>query len=240
MLNSIIDHVSQLNEKQLSKLMKKLEKKFPIQTKEEKKTGFDTPIYIRDELANFLKEAYENETERQERLTPLLSLNILSRSVLTRLMIDYIVRNRFVETIQDKSGKPKENVFYKADDLMNKYLSSALDKLEEMDSKKTDKEMTDLRGNIKLRFNRNKFTYVRLQSIVNFYVVPSSERTVPATPEIMEFLNNLKDFICVPTNSLPPCRSFKVPENIRNMPSPPGSPTLSVPSLPCISLPYTI
>ena len=235
MLNSIIEHVSQLDEKQLSKLMKKLQKKFPVPEKKTYAQGFDTPVYIRDELVNFLKEAYEG-TEMKEKLTPLLELKVLSRSVLTHLMKDYIVKNRFVETIQDKSGKPKENVFYKTDDLMNKHFSSGLASLEEMDAKKTDEQMTDLKGNRKLRFNRNKFTYVRIQSIMSLYIVPQSENIVPATQETTDLIKNLLLSIApVSTTSLPPCETTKLetPEHIRNMPSPPGSPKFS---LPCITI----
>lgn len=201
MLNQVIQYVSQLDEEQLDKLMKKLQKKFPTSsssptkegTEQQQNTeircgaGFDAPVFIKDELVNFLREAFlvnqtseENKEQTQEKknLSQLLDMKIVSRSLLTPMFITYMYEhnNRFEENYEDKEGKNKSRIFFKVDDLMNKYFHEGLTLLEEKDAAKTESELIDMKGNVKLRFNRNRFLYSRLQSIVNLYIIPGLQQ----------------------------------------------------------------
>ena len=127
--------------------------------------GFGTPSFLEAPLVEFLRNAslgtVPGSSERlQSVLEPVLQYGILSRAIMTPLLTIYEFHNglRF-----EQDGKK----FFRAGPQMEKYLNPYLAALEASDRAKSAAEMTDKNGKQKLRFDRNKFVYNRLQSIVN-------------------------------------------------------------------------
>ena len=127
--------------------------------------GFAQPSFLEAPLVEFLRAADlgtipNTKTRLQDVLEPVLQYGILSRAIMTPLLTIYEFHNglRF-----EQDGKK----FFRAGPQMEKFLGPYLTALEASDRAKTAEEMTDKNGKAKLRFDRNKFVYNRLQSIVN-------------------------------------------------------------------------
>ena len=128
--------------------------------------GFAKGSFLRPELLAFLQNANfggvlgpAGGQSVREVIAPLLQAGLLSRSLLTVLFTIY----EFVNGLRfEQDGKK----FFSAGPDMQKFLGPYLSQLEAADRAKTDAEMVDKKGNPKLRFDRNRFVYNRLQSIV--------------------------------------------------------------------------
>ena len=168
--------------------------------------GFNNPVYLRPELVNFLRTANfgtaANGQQISELLSSFLDSGILSRSTLTPLLVIYAFRNglRNVEQGVDKNGKPKKRIFFSAGPAMQSTLGPWLAQLEAADKAKTTAQLTDAKGNVKPRFDRNRFLYSRLQSIVNPGIVPKDQLTAPQqtileNPEVKGALAQLQTIL---------------------------------------------
>lgn len=122
--------------------------------------GLSQPVFLEAPLVNFLRGANFGGGISAADLEPVLQYGILSRGVLTPLLTAYMKANalRFEE-----DGKK----FFRASPQMVANLGPYLSALETSDAAKSDAEMLDKNGRPRMRFNRNKFLYNRLQSIVN-------------------------------------------------------------------------
>ena len=127
--------------------------------------GFNQASFLEAPLVNFLRSANlgnvpQTNQPLRDVLKPVLDNNVLSRGILTPLLTIYEFHNglRF-----EQDGKK----FFRAGPDMEKHLGPYLSALEASDRRKTDEQMLDKNGKPKLRFDRNKFVYNRLQSIVN-------------------------------------------------------------------------
>jgi hypothetical protein len=127
--------------------------------------GFGQPSFLSPELVAFLRTAnFGNvpgtNTPLRDVLEPVLQYGILSRAIMTPLLTIYEFANglRF-----EQDGKK----FFRAGPEMVTNLGPYLTALEASDRAKTDAQLVDKNGKKKLRFDRNKFVYNRLQSIVN-------------------------------------------------------------------------
>ena len=157
--------------------------------------GFGTPSFLEAPLVEFLRGADlgfvpNTKTRLQDVLEPVLQYGILSRAIMTPLLTIYEFHNglRF-----EQDGKK----FFRAGPQMEKYLNPYLSALEASDRAKSAAEMTDKNGKQKLRFDRNKFVYNRLQSIVNpgFRAQDSlneTEKQYVNSPEIQATLQNIQ------------------------------------------------
>lgn len=148
-------------------------KKKRAQTGEPRKgDGFAKGSFLRPELVEFLRNAnFGNDSEGRplkETLEPLLKQSMLSRAILTPLLTIYMFVNghRFME-----GGK----VYFRAGPEMVKYLGAYLTALEQGDKNLSDDERRSSNGQVKPRFDRNKFVYNRLQSIVNPGIIPARD-----------------------------------------------------------------
>ncbi len=126
--------------------------------------GFVEPSFLTEELINFLRSANLGTDSRGRRLNEVLeetlSQGILSRAILTPLLTIY----EFVNGLRFEEGGKK---YFKAGPDMERFLGAYLTEAESADRALSDAQRTDKKGNVKPRFNRNKFVYNRLQSIVN-------------------------------------------------------------------------
>lgn len=129
--------------------------------------GFAKGSFLRPELLAFLQNANfggvlgpAGGQPVRDVIAPLLKAGLLSRSLLTVLFTIYQFVNKL--RFEDADGKK----FFSAGPDMNKYLGPYLSQLEAADRAKSDAEMVDKKGHAKLRFDRNRFVYNRLQSIV--------------------------------------------------------------------------
>lgn len=127
--------------------------------------GFGQPSFLEAPLVEFLRTANfgtipNTKTPLRDILQPVLQYGILSRAIMTPLLTIYEFHNglRF-----EQDGKK----FFRAGPEMDRHLGPYLTALEASDRAKTAEQMTDKNGKPKLRFDRNKFVYNRLQSIVN-------------------------------------------------------------------------
>ncbi len=160
--------------------------------------GFATPSFLEAPLVEFLRHAelgkIPGTNQRlQEALEPVLQYGILSRAIMTPLLTIYEFHNglRF-----EQDGKK----FFRAGPAMEKYLGPYLSALEASDRAKTDAEMTDKNGKQKMRFDRNKFVYNRLQSIVNPGFKPQeslneTEKQYVDSPEIQQTLERIQQIV---------------------------------------------
>lgn len=137
--------------------------------------GFNNPVFIKAEYINFFREADFGRIDDKyggarvvEILEPLLKYGILTRSILFKLMVIYILQNglKFVD-----NGK----VYIKVDPLMNHYFDDILTSLENEDANKTDDQLLNRKGRRKLRFNRNKFLFTRLMNVLNKIIIRNSQ-----------------------------------------------------------------
>jgi hypothetical protein len=128
--------------------------------------GFAKGSFLRPELLAFIQNANfggvlgpAGGQSVREVLQQLLQAGLLSRSLLTVIFTIYEFANglRF-----EQDGKK----FFAAGPDMNKYLGPYLSQLEAADRARSDADMVDKKGNAKMRFDRNRFVYNRLQSIV--------------------------------------------------------------------------
>jgi hypothetical protein len=127
--------------------------------------GFNQASFLEAPLVNFLRSANlgnvpNTNTPLREVLKPVLDNNVLSRGILTPLLTIY----EFHNNLRFEQDKKK---FFRAGPDMEKYLGPYLTALEASDRAKTDAQMMDKNGKAKMRFDRNRFVYNRLQSIVN-------------------------------------------------------------------------
>ena len=129
--------------------------------------GFAKGSFMKPELVEFIRHANFGTVggpagggqNVRDVLAPLLEASLLSRSLLTVLFTIYEFANRLRTEVDGKK-------FFSAGPEMNKYLGPYLTQLEAEDRAKTDAEMVDKKGTVKPRFDRNRFVYNRLQSIV--------------------------------------------------------------------------
>ena len=140
--------------------------------------GFAHPSFLREPLVNFLRTAnfgFVPGTKQplREILEPVLQYGILSRAIMTPLLTIYEFVNGHRFDVVGEDGKTKK--FFKAGPEMVQNLGPYLSALEAADKAKSDAEMTDKNGKMKPRFDRNKFVYNRLQSIVNPGFRPQTE-----------------------------------------------------------------
>jgi hypothetical protein len=160
--------------------------------------GFAQGSFLEKPLVDFLRNAnFGNvpgtSTPLRDVLKPVLDNNVLSRSILTPLLTIYEFHNglRFEE-----GGKK----YFRAGPEMERYLGPYLTALERADAAKTDQQMLDKKGKPKMRFNRNKFVYNRLQSIVNPGVKPQSkltdqQRAWIELPEVVATLGDIQKIV---------------------------------------------
>lgn len=181
-LNAMVsDHNRRLRNLNRNYLARGRKKRGVATTRKRAGAGFDNPVFLRPELVNFLRTANFGTAANSESisalLAPFLEQGVLSRSVLTPLMVIYVFRNnlRMTEQGRDKQGKDKERIFFRAGPAMEQTLGPWLAALEAKDRAKTDAQLVDKKGNPKPRFDRNKFIYSRLQSVVNQGIIPKSQ-----------------------------------------------------------------
>lgn len=134
--------------------------------------GFDSPAFIKPEYVNFFKEADFGRLEEQyggssinEILDPILKYGILSRIILTPLLIIYLYKNKDTIIFMEN-----EEIYFRVDELMNRYFDDILTKLE------NEEQLTDVKGRMKLKFDRNKFSFRRLISIMNEVLIRNDQR----------------------------------------------------------------
>ena len=161
-LNALVtQHIKTM--KQLSKnYSARATKKKTASTKPRKAgEGFSKGSFLQDPLINFLRAANFGASNDavHAAIDPLLDQNVLSRAILTPLLTLYLVSNglRFEEVGDD--GKTK--VYYKTNAQMNKVLGPYLSAEESSDTG------FGKSGNARMKFNRNKFVYNRIQSFLN-------------------------------------------------------------------------
>jgi hypothetical protein len=166
--------------------------------KREDGEGFNKPIFLEEPMINFLSSAnFGNlpgtDTSVRELLLPLLENHVLSRDILTRLFTLYMQANVKVDGDKILSLKYVDPVdkktYFRVDSVMEQYLGDYLTELEREDRNKPIQK--DNRGNIVPRFDRNKFTFNKLHSIMNKGIVPTKE----LYPEALTFLQrqDIKD-----------------------------------------------
>ena len=88
-----------------------------------------------------------------------IDYHIMSPEIVTTLFEIYIIRNGC-------SFEEQGIIYYRTCLDINKYFSPFLDQLEKNDRNKTDNQLTDYNGKIKMRFDRNRFLPDRLKSLV--------------------------------------------------------------------------
>lgn len=101
-------------------------------------------------------------------LRPLLEAGLLSRAILTILFTIYEFANGLRTEVNGKK-------YFSAGPDMERHLGPYLTALENADRAKTEAQLMDKKGNVKPRFDRNRFVYNRLQSIVQPGLFPTSE-----------------------------------------------------------------
>jgi hypothetical protein len=126
--------------------------------------GFNSPSFLKKPMIDFLKHIFPN---LQELIEPFLKEDLLSRSLLSLIFSQYFLSNNLKF---DEDGK---RYFYTNPE-MGRYLGPYLDKLEEDDRLENG---MDARGKRKMKFNRNKFQFNRIQSIINQGIKTYSEMT---------------------------------------------------------------
>jgi hypothetical protein len=136
--------------------------------------GFAQASFLEAPLVEFLRTANfgmvpGTDTPLRTVLEPVLQYNMLSRAIMTPLVTIYEFVNglRFEAAVVLPDGKTKMKKFFKAGPDMVAKLGPYLTALEAKDRAKSDADLVDANGKIKLRFDRNKFVFNRLQSIVN-------------------------------------------------------------------------
>lgn len=121
-------------------------------------SGFETPVYIKPEMKEFLLNTNFRSIDGipvNFYLVPLLKYNVANRIILTILFTSYL---KNLEKIKENG-----ETYYKVDQNMNTYLSPYLEEIEKEDLNKP--ERTDRRGRVVPNFNRNKFKMNRILSI---------------------------------------------------------------------------
>lgn len=128
--------------------------------------GFAKGSFLKQPLLDFIQNANfggvngpQGGQDIREVLAPLVENALLSRSILTILFTIYEFSNglRF-----EQDGKK----YFKAGPEMVRHLGPYLSQLEASDRALSDEQLLDAKGNMKPRFDRNRFVYNRLQSIV--------------------------------------------------------------------------
>ncbi len=179
---AVSEHIKTLKQLKKNYTARGTKKKRSLTTKagEARKPGegFAHPSFLREPLVNFLRTAnFGNvpgtKQPLREILEPVLQYGILSRAIMTPLLTIYEFVNGHRFDVVGEDGKVKK--FFKAGPEMVQNLGPYLSALEAADRAKSDAEMTDKNGKMKPRFDRNKFVYNRLQSIVNPGFVPQTE-----------------------------------------------------------------
>lgn len=138
-------------------------------------SAFSSPVYLKQPLIDFFSNADFGKTESgipiRNIVLPLIMKGVMNRNLITVLLTLYVKVNNLSSVGAD--GRK----YLSAGPDMEKYLGSYLDDLETADRSKTDAEMLDMRGNSKLRFNRNQFVFSRLMSIANSGIYKRDELT---------------------------------------------------------------
>ena len=160
-LNKLVSqHIKSLRQLKKNYAARGSKKKRSALTKEgqPRKTGdgFAKGSFLEAPLVGFLRSANfgVSNAEIHAVIDPLLDQGVLSRAILTPLLTTYMFVNglRFVE-----DGKK----FFKTNAALNAALGAYLSAEEASDTGLSKS------GKARMRFNRNKFVYNRLQSIVN-------------------------------------------------------------------------
>jgi len=183
-------YVKTLNQLKKNYAARGIRKKRSLLTKDGKvrkpTEGFGKPSFLEQPMIDFLMNANfgmvpgTNQPLRETFREMVESYTILSHAIITQLMTIYVFLNKGARYEED--GK----TWYKATPEMLKYLGAYIQKAEDDDAAKPDSEMVDTKGNLKQRFNRNKFGYQRLQNIVTPGIVKKAD--VPE--EKMAYLTN--------------------------------------------------
>jgi hypothetical protein len=186
-LNALVStHVKTLKQLKKNYTARGKRKSRPTLTKEgkprKKVDGFGKASFIQQPLIDFFRNANlgvipGTKRRLQEVFESLLERGVLSRGIMTSLLTIYEFENglRFEESYVDKDGKTKTRKWFKAGPEMEQHLGPYLAQAEADDKAKSDADMVDSRGNVKPRFNRNKFLYNRLQSIMNPGIVEKEQ-----------------------------------------------------------------
>ena len=124
-------------------------------------TEFDTPVYLRPELVDFLLQADlgvigKNQIPQKYFIFPFLRKGILRTPMITSLLSSYLKKHQFVE-----NGKFK----YRVGDDMNRYLGKYLKQVEDDDIA------------YRIPFNRNGFDFNRLRNLASKFKIPDNELT---------------------------------------------------------------
>ena len=142
--------------------------------------AFELPVFLKPEIINFVRNAdfgniIGTNIPLNFLLEPLLQRKILNRQILSILFGKYILQYRY--QIDNKN-------YYKVGPEMNQYLSLYLDEVE-----KRDKEINRID---RLIFDRNKFAYYKLQSIINQGIILSSSLSIEERKQLQDKnINNL-------------------------------------------------
>lgn len=158
--------------------------------------GFGQASFLEAPLVNFLRTANfgmvpgTNQPLRNV-LEPVLEAGILSRAIMTPLLTIYEFVNGL--RFEDADGKK----FFRAGPEMVQHLGPYLAALEAQDRALTDAQLTSKNGQRKLRFDRNKFVYNRLQSIVkpgfkSQDALSAEEKAYLAQPQVEELLRQIQ------------------------------------------------
>jgi hypothetical protein len=135
--------------------------------------GFAKGSVLQEPLVNFLMNANFGNDARgrplRETFAPLLQNRILSRAILTPLITIYLDQNGL--RYKGEDGK----IYIRAGPEMERYLGAYLTAIEAADRAKSDAELVDKNDRMKPRFDRNRFLYNRLQSIVNQGIIPNDQ-----------------------------------------------------------------
>ena len=120
--------------------------------------GFNTPVFLKQPLIDFLLNANFGETSSgtpvRDIIVPLVKTGVLNRVMLTVLF-----------TLYFKSNNLKEGKYISAGPDMKKYLGDYLGELEAADISKTDAQLTGARGIVRPRFDQDQFSYNKIQPI---------------------------------------------------------------------------
>jgi len=212
-LNTLVStHVKTLKQLKKNYVARGSKKKRSPLTKEGKVRkqgkGFGQASFLEAPLVNFLRTANfgmvpgTNQPLRDV-LAPLLEVNILSRAVLTPLLTIYEFVNGL--RFEDAEG----NKFFRAGPEMVQNLGPYLSALEASDRALTDAQLVDKNGKPKLRFDRNKFVYNRLQSIVKPGIrsqaaLSDEEKAYLAQPQLEQLLAEVQAVVSAANHAVNP------------------------------------
>ena len=120
-----------------------------------------------------------------------IDYHIMSPEIVTTLFEIYIIRNGC-------SFEEQGIIYYRTCLDINKYFSPFLDQLEKNDRNKTDNQLTDYNGKIKMRFDRNRFLPDRLKSLVEILFESDIEHygwIVLQDLKIKKHINNIRKIV---------------------------------------------